>query len=290
MCWAQPDEWPVLEGPYLGQKPPGDDPVVFAPGIISTSTPEGATSFSPDGSFLLFARARAEPDGILISEQIDGVWSKPRRVSFSAGRHDWDFTLAPDGKTALVASARSDEDGGAPLEDHRIWASKRNGREWSVPIVLAPPVNAGQHDSYPWLAADGTLYFFSNRDGGLGRGDIYRAEDWDGGSASVENLSAPVNGPHHEVDPFIAPDESYLIFCSDRPAGFGKADIYVSFRTVGEGWSEPINLGNRVNTAADEYIPSVTPDGRYFFFTSNVSGNRDIYWMDARFIEELRPK
>ena len=62
MCWSQPDEWPVLEGPYLGQMPPGDDPVVFAPGIISTSAPEGATSFSPDGSFLLFARARAEPE------------------------------------------------------------------------------------------------------------------------------------------------------------------------------------------------------------------------------------
>ena len=57
---------------------------------------------------------------------------------------------------------------------------------------------------------------------------------------------------------------------------------------AGEGWSEPANLGDQINTAADEYIPSVTPDGRYFFFTSNVSGNREIYWMDAGFIEELR--
>ena len=64
----------------------------------------------------------------------------------------------------------------------------------------------------------------------------------------------------------------------------------MSFRTVGEGWSEPINLGDRVNTAADEYIPSVTPDGRYFLFTSNVSGNREIYWMDSGLIEELRPE
>ena len=290
MCWSQPDEWPVLEGPYLGQMPPGDDPVVFAPGIISTSAPEGATSVSPDGSFLLFARARAEPDGILITEQIDGVWSKPHRVSFSEGRHDWDFTLAPDGKTVLVASARPDAAGEEPLDDHRIWISTRNGREWSEPRVLAPPVNAGQHDSYPWLSAAHTLYFFSGRDGGLGHGDIYRATGWDGNSPRVENLGAPVNGPHHEVDPYIAPDESFLIFCSDRPGGFGKADIYVSFRTVGEGWSEPINLGDRVNTAADEYIPSVTPDGRYFLFTSNVSGNREIYWMDSGLIEELRPE
>jgi Tol biopolymer transport system component len=162
--------------------------------------------------------------------------------------------------------------------------------EWSTPRVLAAPVNAGQHDSYPWLSAGGTLFFFSNRDGGFGHGDIYSAKNWEGSSPSVENLGSPVNSSHHEVDPFIAPDESYLVFCSDRPGGFGKADIYVSFRMAGDGWSEPLNLGDQINTKADEYIPSVTPDGRYFFFTSNSSGNRDVYWMDAGFIEELRPK
>ena len=290
VCWAQSTEWPVLKGTYLGQNSPGDSPVVFAPGIISTDAPEGATSFSPDGSFLLFARGRADLEGVLMTEQIDGVWSEPRRASFSAGRHDWDFSLAPDGKTVVVASARPDEEGEEPLRDHRIWMSRREGTGWSKPRVLAAPVNTGQHDSYPWLSGGGILYFFSNREGGLGHGDIYRARNWDGASPWVANLGPPVNSGHHEVDPYIAPDESYLIFCSDRPGGFGKSDIYVSFRMAGEGWSEPVNLGDQINTAADEYIPSVTPDSRYFFFTSNVSGNREIYWMDAGFIEELRPK
>ena len=106
----------------------------------------------------------------------------------------------------------------------------------------------------------------------------------------VEHLGAPINSPFHEVDPFIAPDQSYLIFCSDRPGGHGKDDMYVVFARDGGGWTAPVTLGEAVNSPDQEYIPSVSRDGRFFFFTSNTSGQRDIYWMDASIIERLRPK
>jgi len=281
---------PVLKGPYLGQNPPGTTPKVFAPGIISTGATEGASSFSNDGQFYLFARARSAQEGIFIMEQLNGVWSKPHLAPFSAGKHDWDFMLAPDGKTVFVASGRPIREGGSPLSNHQIWMSERTDEGWSEPRLLPFPVNSGQHDSYPSVTKEGTLYFFSRRGGGLGHGDIYRSRKINDQYTEVENLSEPISTVHHEVDPFIAPDESYLVFCSDKPGGFGNEDFYISYRKEGGSWTVPRNMGDKVNSPYQEYIPYVTPDGKYFFFTSNKSGNRDIYWIDATIIEELKPK
>ncbi|UCC39504.1 MAG: PD40 domain-containing protein [Candidatus Aminicenantes bacterium] len=283
------DDFPVVKGDYLGQKPPGDTPEVFAPGIISTEATEGASSFSNDGCFYFFARARSAQEGIFIMEQKNGIWSKPRLAPFSAGQYDWDFMLAPDGKTVLVASGRPISEGAPPLKDHQIWVSERTDGIWSNPQLLPFPVNSGQHDSYPSLTEDGTLYFFSRRDGGSGHGDIYRSRKMNDRYPEIENLREPVNTVHHEVDPYIAPDESYLIFCSDKLGGFGNEDFYISYRKNDGSWTIPVNMGDKVNSPHQEYIPYVTPDGKYFFFTSDKSGNRDIYWMDAKIIEELKP-
>ena len=281
---------PVLKGPYLGQKPPGMTPEIFAAGIISTAANEGCSSFSPDGRLYLFARGGSALDGILFMKQIDGIWQKPRLASFSAGKYDWDFILAPDGKTVFVSSGRPSQTGGLPLRDYRIWITERSDKGWSEPRLLPAPVNTGQHDSYPSVTNDRTLYFFSNRSGGLGEGDIYLSRSVNGRYTKVENLSIPINTKYHEVDPFIDPDERYLIFCSDKPGGYGKADIYVTFRKKNGSWTQPINMGGKINTTHSEYIPYVTPDGRYFFFTTNKSGNRDIYWVDARIIDQFRPE
>ena len=281
--------FPILTGTYLGQKPPGMMPEVFAPGIISTAATEGGSSFSPDGNFYFFARARSSLDGILIMQPINGVWTKPQLAPFSAGKHDWDFMLAPDGKTVFVASARPLRKGESPTKDHQIWVSEKTDKGWSESRMLPSPVYSGQHDSYPSVTRDGTLYFFSNRSGGLGNGDIYRSRKTNGKYEEVENLSEPINTEHHEVDPFIAPDESYLIFCSDKPGGFGNEDIYITFQNKDGSWTKPVNMCGKINSPYDEYIPYITPDGKYFFFTTNKTGNRDIYWMDARIIEELKP-
>ena len=283
------ENFPVLKGPYLGQKPPGLTPKVFAPGIVSTSASEGGSSFTSDGKLYLFVRAGSTQDGIFIMEQKRGVWQKPRLAPFSAGKYDWDFMLAPDDKTLFVSSGRPVKGGGPPVRDYRIWTTKKTITGWTKPFLLPPPVNTGQHDSYPSAAANGTLYFFSNRKGGTGNGDIYKSRRIKGKYPVVENLGKPVNSKHHEVDPFIAPDESYLIFCSDKPGGYGKDDMYISFRKSDSCWSQPINMGKEVNSPYQEYIPYVTPDGKYFFFTTNKTGNRDIYWVDAKIIDTLTP-
>jgi len=237
----------------------------------------------------MFVRARSAQNGIFIMEQKKGVWSEPRLASFSAGAYDWDFAFAPDDKTVLVSSGRPIRKGGAPVRDYYIWETVRTGDVWSEPKLLPSPVNTGKHDSYPCVTGDGMLYFFSRRDGGLGMGDVYKAKRTNGQYPEVENLGAPINTEYHEVDAFVVPDESYMIFCSDRPGGYGKADLYVTFRKTDGSWSEPINMGEKVNSSYSEYIPSVSPDGRYFFFTTDKTGNRDIYWISTNIIERLKP-
>lgn len=286
---AQQNDFPVLKGPYLGQKPPGMTPEVFAPGIISTEASEGCCCFSKDGRLFLFVRGRSALPGILIMQQEDGVWSKPRLAPFSAGKYDWDFMLAPDSKTVFVSSGRPLNDGAPSEREYRIWVSERMNEGWSSPRLLPFPINTGQHDSYPSVTEDRTLYFFSNRKGGLGKGDIYRSRLINNQYSEIENLDEPINSEYHEVDPFIAPDESYLIFCSDRPGGYGRDDFYIVFRKEDKSWTDPINMGEKINSPYQEYIPSVTPDGKYFFFTTNKSGNRDIYWVDAKVIQDLKP-
>lgn len=282
------ENFPVLKGPYLGQKPPGMIPEIFAPGIISTDADEGCSSFSRDGRLFLFARAGSTLNGILLMQQIDGVWSRPMLAPFSAGKYDWDFVLAPNSKIVFVSSGRPIGKDGLPQKEYRIWVSEQLEVGWSEPRLLPFPVNSGQHDSYPSVTDNETLYFFSNRKGGIGEGDIYKSGKIGTEYQEIENLGSPINTKYHEVDPFIAPDESYIIFCSEKPSGFGGADIYISFREKDHSWTQPINIGDKINSSSDEYIPYVTPDSKYFFFTSNKSGSRDIYWVDSNVVFNLK--
>jgi len=108
----------------------------------------------------------------------------------------------------------------------------------------------------------------------------------------AENLGAGINTAHGDDLPYIAPDESYLIFASDRPGGYGGRDLYVSYRSDAR-WSVPQNLGPAINTAAWELYPSVSPDGRYLFLTRRPGGwdatdDSDIYWIRVTIIERLR--
>jgi hypothetical protein len=174
---------------------------------------------------------------------------------------------------------------------------ERDDGGWSEPRHLGPEVNVGLQQSGPSRSESGRIYFNARvSDGSSSSTDIYTARQVGDGYADVrmvEELSS--DAPDHS--PFIAPDESYVIFSSFR-GGFGLSDLFIAFRTPDGGWTEPRNLGRQINSAAKEEYPYVTPDGRFLFFNSNrVSGLNEeripdgpgnIYWVDARIIEELR--
>ena len=92
-----------------------------------------------------------------------------------------------------------------------------------------------------------------------------------------------------DADPFVAPDESYLILCQQKEEGFGRYDLYIHFQKEDGSWTEGINMGENINSSEYGFRPYVTPDGKYLFFTSNRSERGSIWWVDAAVIEDLKP-
>lgn len=164
-----------------------------------------------------------------------------------------------------------------------LWYVTKTTNGWSQAKLL--DTNTYKKDIYAHsVSKKGTRYFT------LGP---HRSPDWhiyktdEPGKNSP--LPSPINSPGYEDGPFIAADESYLIFESDRPtATAGTIDLYISFRKKDGTWAEPINMGPKINTASAERFASVSPDGKYLFFGRNTGKGFDIYWIQAGIIDELK--
>ncbi len=309
------NQFSALKGNYFGQKPPGLTPEVFAPGIISTGMDELNSVFSLDGKEFLFSIKLPNRDQhiMLFTMQVNDVWTKPEVLPFSGKFNDADPAFSPDGNRLFFISTRPLHKNEISEKDWDIWYVDRTETSWSEPKNLDKPVNSDQMEVYPSITQDGTLYFSSNREGGKGKGDIYRSMLVNGQYGEPENIGEPINTENSEGDVFIAPDESYIIFgSSGRSDSHGSGDLYISFRKSDGSWTNSKNMGNQINSYAFEYCPTVSPDGKYFFFTSYKkseqdrsqkpyslddiiklydspqNGLGDVYWMDAKVIEEFR--
>ncbi len=90
-------------------------------------------------------------------------------------------------------------------------------------------------------------------------------------------------------DFYVAPDESYLVIYSTLPGNLGQGDLYVSFRRPDGAWTDLRNLGPAVNTPGYDFAPSLSPDGRFLFFTRDRGDSQgDVYWIPASVIQKLR--
>jgi Tol biopolymer transport system component len=243
-------------------------PVVFAPGSISTGEYESHPAFTADGKTLYFLKNT--PDfghwTIVESRFEKGAWTRPEVVPFSGRYSDADPFLTSDGSRMLFISNRPVD--GKAKQDLDIWVVDRKaGGGWGEPRPLGPPVSSPGNEWFPTLAADGTLYFGSDREGGKGRTDLYRARLVDGRYAEPENLGDAVNSPGDEFEPLISPKGDVLLFMAVRQGGQGSGDFWVSSLRDG-AWTPARNLPLPINSPAFEVSPRISPDGRYFFFTS----------------------
>ena len=271
---------PVLKGEYLGQQKPGLTPVMFAKGFVSTEKSQLNAVFTSDGKEFYFSQT---PFTIMMTKQVNEVWTKPEVAPFSGKYSDVDHSISPDGKRLFFCSTRPVTEGGQEKKDHDFWVVERTASGWSEPRHLGTDVNTDREDYYPTVTRDGTLYFSSQREG-EGTNNIYRSLLKDGKYTKAEKLGDAVNTKYREFDPFIAPDESYLIFASERPGGLGASDLYISFRQKDGAWTRAKNMGETLNSESSDYTPMLSPDGKYLFFTSARDGVSDIYWVDAKVI------
>jgi Tol biopolymer transport system component len=245
-------------------------PEMWGQGLLSTPLDELNTVFSPDGKELYWSIALPQQNGgvIMTSKLVNGKWTSPEIAPFSGQYTDWDPFFTPDGKKILFVSNRPNgtEQKGPP--DFDIWAVTRTASGWSAPENIGAPVNSPRPEFYPSIAADGTLYFSANREGRPGAFDIFRSKLVDGKYTEPENLGPNVNGPGPEIDNYIAPDQSFIVFnASGRPDDLGRGDLYISFNENGQ-WTPAKHLPAPINTSAREYCPIGSPDGQYLYFTS----------------------
>ena len=296
--YQSPDDFTTLSGPYLGQSPPGMTAELFAPEIFPEGEGQGCSGFLNEGTVFVFGSMRPHSDWrirpVYVSELINGLWTKPRIAPFSK-YSPYNFTVGPDDRTIYFTTLKSpDLTTRMFLEEANIWAVKLEMDGWTEPVMLGRSINTEQYyENYPAVTNDGTIYYMSRREDGVGRTDVYRSRNIDGKYSEAENVGNPINTEESDQDPFIAPDESYLIVCQKKEKGFGEYDLYVYFQKQDGSWTEPVNMGEGVNSSSYEFRPYVTPDGKYLFFTSNrpQEGQRgNIYWVDAKIIEELKPE
>ena len=260
-----------LDSPYLGQIPPSLIPIPFAPGIVATELWEYGGVFTPDMKEFYFLRAveESEKREFVVFEYKNKQWLE----SVISSRVGQPF-IAPDGKIMHLGKKYKErtEDGwtevktlGAPFKD--------------LPIMRLTASSKG-------------TYFFDEFKRDF-TGDIRFSRLVNGIHEEPQLLSKKIN-TGKSFHPYIAPDESYIIFDGKREGGYGDSDIYISFRQQDGSWGDAINLGDKVNTEAWEASASVTPDGKYLFFNRNMGSknyeNVDIFWVDAQIIENLRSK
>ncbi|MBB3058058.1 TolB family protein [Mucilaginibacter gotjawali] len=237
-------------------------PLVFAPGVVSTAFEEAAATFSPDGNTVYFYQGTIY-NTVCYSKKIDGKWAKPEVAPFSGQYSDWDPFLSPDGKRLFFVSSRPQDDKSLikPKKKTHLWyADHLQGDTWSAPHLLDAPFNLDSVNNFaPSVSRSGTICFCSRgRDGHAGMGSYYAKRLGD--HYDTPKLMA-LNGNEETQDPFIAPDERYIIFVS------GDNELYISYRQ-GDGWATGQKLGPQVNNGDSIWDPTVSPDGKMLYYTS----------------------
>lgn len=273
---------------YLSQEQPGLTPVLFAPGLVSQDDRyEYGNTFSNSGKEFYYSvnDANGKPHISVIKFE-NNRWSPPKTILVHDVYGYNDAFLSPDDKRLYFISDRA-LDGKGPKKDIDIWYVERKGDGWSEPVNAGPSINAGKNEYYISFTKKGTMWFSSNAgttDENDKNYDIRTSEFVGGKFLPNKKLGSAINTEYYEADVFVASDESYVIYCSERPDGKGRGDLYISFKNEKGEWTRAKNMGDAVNTDRYEFCPYVTPDGKFLFF----SRSGDIYWVSAKVIEGMR--
>ena len=282
----------ILRGSYLGQKPPGLKAKKFNNGVLVGDKFSFNVSFSPDLKELFFSYYKATEERphpeyeIKTFKQVDGIWHGPETASFSGTYSDVDITFSPDGKYLFFASDRP-HPRSAGLD---IYYMEKRENRWSDPIYAGTEVNTSYGEVLPCLSSKGNLFFRSDRPGGYGEADIYKAEWIDGKFTNVTNFGPGVNTEYGETDPIVAADESYILYDTIRPEHDNIPQIYVSFKLRDNTWSKGVSLGDAVNKKQGTSAPTLSPDGKYLFFKHRQGEDRGIHWISTKIIKILKKK
>ena len=250
----------------------------FEAGVISEmDRGEAFPSLSTSGDELFMSSYESDfgQQTILIARRGQDGWTTPEVAPFSGRYSDRAPFVRPDDSGVLFGSTRPLPGAAEEAGVYNLWSASRDADGgWLAPEPLSS-LSSDAADYQPSLARDGTLVFTSQRDGNQ---DLYLAR-WTGADwGEPEPLGPPVNTEGDEMSAFLDPEGRYIVFSSSSPREglVGNDDLYVSHFRDGV-WTEPRNLGQPINSFANEYGAFVSPDGRYLYFTSDRHPPANLY-------------
>ena len=256
----------AVDPPARSSTAPAATVTPWQPRGVSSPSFESHPAFDPRTADLYFVRSSPKFEGwrILVSAcGADGARGQPVSPPFAGRGVEADPFFTADGRSLYYISTRAR--GTTASADLDIWRVDRDARgAWQTPVRLPEPINSAAAEWFPRPSPDGWLYFGSNRPGGQGKNDIWRARVGAGGQWRVENLGPSVNSAGDEYEPLPSPDGRRLLI---------NADVgYFESRASGAGWSPRTRLPAEVNRNGGEVGAVFSPTGRSLLFSRDTRG------------------
>ena len=258
-----------IDNAYFNQSPPGNTAELFAPKSISDEFGNRDMAISPKGDELFYTMQYnyGMLSTILYSIKVNGQWTPPQVADFCGQYKDLEPAFSYDGTKLYFSSNRPLNDTGKE-KDYDIWyVTKVNGK-WANAINMKNPVNSDKDEYYASVAKNNDIYFTRAVEGR--EEDIMVCQFTNGAYNEAVSLPDSINSTGDEFNAYVDPNEQYIIFSGyKRKDGDGSGDLYISKKNEKGQWLQARNLGANINSTSLDYCPYITPDKKYFFFTSN---------------------
>ena len=235
-------------------------------------------TMSPDGQDIYFTVDDLKSRIALISfmKKTKDGWTRPESVSFTGKYRDLEAAFSPDGKRLYFVSNRPIHKDSVNPKDYDIWYVDKTLKGWSEPRNIGFPINTSAHEFYPSITNKGDIYFTAEREGAIGREDIFVSRFKDGNYQEPTSLKGALNTKYFEFNAYVAPDETYIIFSGQRPKeGKGRGELYISYNENGN-WSEG-KLLEKINSEYLDFCPFVDKSSGKLYFTSQKTDVQRTY-------------
>lgn len=264
-----------LKFDYFGIKSPGEEIELFAPDIVSLKdSKEKSLAISPNGDEVFFSGGESWPKcKIMHVKKINNKWTEPKVAGFSMDCYATEPAFSPDGKYLYYSSSKGMQD----IKQYSIWRVEKIGNDWGNSKKVIDIEDPKIWEFHPTITKGGTIYF-CQWDSLKQVGSIYKSKYSDGVYSEPEKVILPFGIQSSVTDPFIDPDEKYLITSSTGQNSKGGYDVYISYKKKDGSWLSPINFGDKFNTSGDDDSFDISPDGKFLF----IYKQDNVHWTEIK--------